>query len=108
MSDFPPVVPQLLHTVLDAVDVRAEAEFWRDLLGLAYRSGDEVPTGDVDDADWVVLTHPDGRHCLAVQEVAWITPSSWPGSSARVKSPVLRNRFMPPATKALRRESLTM
>lgn len=78
MSDFPPVVPQLLHTVLDAVDVRAEAEFWRDLLGLAYRSGDEVPTGDVDDADWVVLTHPDGRHCLAVQEVARMTPSRWP------------------------------
>ena len=30
MSDFPPVVPQLLHTVLDAVDVRREAEFWRE------------------------------------------------------------------------------
>ena len=35
MSDFPPVIPQLQHTVLDATDVRAEAEFWRDLLGLA-------------------------------------------------------------------------
>ena len=37
MSDFPPVIPQLLHTVLDATDVRREAEFWRNLLGLAYR-----------------------------------------------------------------------
>ena len=64
MSDFPPVVPQLLHTVLDAVDVRGEAEFWRDLLGLAYRPGDELPTEGADDADWLVLTHPDGGRCL--------------------------------------------
>ncbi|MDT0186726.1 VOC family protein [Microbacterium sp. ARD31] len=78
MSDFPPVVPQLLHTVLDAVDVRAEAEFWRDLLGLAYRDGDEVPADGADDADWLVLTHPDGRRCLAVQEVDALPPSRWP------------------------------
>ena len=26
--------PHLLHTVLDARDVRGEAEFWRELLGL--------------------------------------------------------------------------
>lgn len=32
-------VPQLLHTVLDACDVRGEAEFWRELLGLVYRPG---------------------------------------------------------------------
>jgi hypothetical protein len=50
MSDFPPVVPQLLHTVLDAVDVRGEAEFWRDLLGLAHRPGDEAPASGVDGA----------------------------------------------------------
>jgi catechol 2,3-dioxygenase-like lactoylglutathione lyase family enzyme len=78
MSDFPPVVPQLLHTVLDAVDVRAEAEFWRDLLGLAYRDGDEVPDDGPDDADWLVLTHPDGRRCLAFQEVDALPPSRWP------------------------------
>jgi hypothetical protein len=78
MSDFPPVVPQLLHTVLDAVDVREEAEFWRALLGLAYRPGDEVPAAGVDEADWVVLTHPDGRRCLAIQGVAAMTRSSWP------------------------------
>lgn len=78
MSDFPPVVPQLLHTVLDAVDVRAEAEFWRDLLGLAYRSGDEAPDTGPDDADWLVLTHPDGRRCLAVQQVDSLPESRWP------------------------------
>ena len=78
MSDFPPVVPQLLHTVLDAVDVRAEADFWRDLLGLAYRPGDEVPASGRDDADWLVLTHPDGRRCLAIQRVDTLPPSRWP------------------------------
>jgi hypothetical protein len=73
MSD----VPQLLHTVLDAVDVRAEAEFWRELLGLVYRPGDEAPEG-TDDADWLVLTHPDGRRCLAIQEVEALAGSRWP------------------------------
>jgi hypothetical protein len=82
-ADFPPAVPQLLHTVLDARDVRREAEFWRMLLGLTYRPGDEAPDegaedeGD-DDKDWLVLTHPDGRRCLAVQEVADLPESRWP------------------------------
>lgn len=70
-------VPQLLHTVLDACDVRAEAEFWRELLGLVYRPGDEVPDGP-DDADWLVLTRPDGRRCLAIQEVESLPASRWP------------------------------
>ena len=74
MSD----VPRLLHTVLDAVDVRAEAEFWRELLGLVYRPGDDVPTDGPDDADWLVLTHGDGTRCLAVQQVEQLPPSRWP------------------------------
>lgn len=78
MDDFPPVVPQLLHTVLDAVDVRGEAEFWRDLLGLAYRDGDEAPADGPDDADWLVLTHPDGRRCLAIQGAEVVPDSRWP------------------------------
>lgn len=69
--------PHLLHTVLDAVDVRREAEFWRLLLGLVYRPGDEVPDGE-DDADWLVLTHPDGRRCLAFQQVAEQPRTTWP------------------------------
>ena len=77
-ADFPPVVPQLLHVVLDARDVRGEAEFWRMLLGLAYRPGDEAPEDGDDDTDWLVLTHPDGRRALAVQEVEQLTASRWP------------------------------
>lgn len=72
--------PQLLHTVLDAVDVRAEAEFWRELLGLVYRPGDEVPDGPgaVDDLDWLVLTDAGGRRALAFQQVAEQTRTTWP------------------------------
>ena len=73
MSD----VPRLLHTVLDAVDVRAEAEFWRELLGLTYRPGDEVRDGS-DDADWLVLLDAGGGWGLAVQEVEVLTPTRWP------------------------------
>lgn len=69
--------PHLLHTVLDATDVRGEAEFWRELLGLRYRSGDEVPDG-VDDADWLVLARPDGARCLALQEVESLPDNRWP------------------------------
>jgi catechol 2,3-dioxygenase-like lactoylglutathione lyase family enzyme len=71
--------PQLLHTVLDAVDVRREAEFWRELLGLVYRPGDEVPEGAVDDLDWLVLTQPDGDRRLAFQQVAEQARTTWPG-----------------------------
>ncbi|MBS2938120.1 VOC family protein [Nocardioides sp. J2M5] len=74
MSD----APQLLHTVLDAVDVRGEAEFWRRLLDLAYRAGDEVPSDGPDDADWLVLTRPDGTRILAIQGVDALEPSRWP------------------------------
>ena len=73
MSD----VPHLLHTVLDAPDVRREAEFWRELLGLVYRPGDESPDGE-DHADWLVLTHHDGRRALAIQEVEALPESRWP------------------------------
>ena len=69
--------PQLLHTVLDAVDVRREAEFWRELLGLSYRPGDEVPEGD-DDLDWLVLTDADGGRVLAFQQVAEQARTTWP------------------------------
>ena len=69
--------PELLHTVLDAVDVRREAEFWRELLGLVYRPGDEVPEGE-DDADWLVLLRPDGGRCLAFQLVEEQARTTWP------------------------------
>ena len=75
MSD----VPQLLHTVLDARDVRAEAEFWRQYLDLRYRPGDELPDGDAeDDADWLVLTRADGTRVIAVQEADELVATTWP------------------------------
>ena len=46
--------PRYLHTVLDTTDPRGLAEFYRELLGLEYRDGDEPPTnGSPDDADWL-------------------------------------------------------
>ena len=51
-----PTYPSLLHTVLDTTEPRRLAEFYRELLGLHYRPGDEAPpNGEVDDADWLVL-----------------------------------------------------
>jgi hypothetical protein len=74
MSDF----PRLLHTVLDATDCRGLAEFYRELLGLQYRPGDELPTDGPDDADWLVLVDDAGDRVLAVQEVERLQPTTWP------------------------------
>ncbi len=71
--------PVLMHTALDATDVRALAEFYRELLGLQYRPGDEPPTdGSVDDEDWLVLVDADGNRQLAFQEVATLARPTWP------------------------------
>jgi len=71
------VRPRLVQTAIDAADVRATAEFWRALLGLRYRPGDEPPTDGPDTTDWVVLLDGD-RRVLAVQEAVGLTPSTWP------------------------------
>ena len=70
--------PRLLQTVLDTTDVRALAEFYRELLGLQYRPGDEPPDTGPDDSDWLVLTEPDGPRQLAFQLVDELTPTTWP------------------------------
>lgn len=71
--------PTLMHTALDTTDVRGLAEFYRELLGLQYRPGDEPPTDEgSDDADWLVLVDAAGNRQLAFQEVATLTPSTWP------------------------------
>lgn len=70
--------PTLLHTVLDTTDVRTLAEFYRRLLGLVYRPGDEPPAEEPDDADWLVLTAADGTRALAFQEVESLTRTTWP------------------------------
>lgn len=74
--------PAYLHTVLDCERPRELAEFYRQLLGLVYRPGDEPPTaGSVDDADWLVLSQPDGTRQLAFQQVERLEPTTWPDSS---------------------------
>ncbi len=71
--------PQLLQTVLDATDVRSLAEFYRQLLGLVYRPGDEPPgDGEPDVADWLVLTDAGGARKLAFQQVDELPRNTWP------------------------------
>jgi hypothetical protein len=67
--------------VLDCTDARSVAEFYRRLLGLVYRPGDEPPEpGEADErgADWLVLRTPDGVPQLAFQQVAHLPETSWP------------------------------
>jgi catechol 2,3-dioxygenase-like lactoylglutathione lyase family enzyme len=71
--------PQLLHTALDTTDCRGLAEFYRQLLGLQYRPGDEPPAdGTTDDADWLVLTDFSGVRKLAFQQVEQLQRTTWP------------------------------
>lgn len=70
--------PWLMHTAIDTTDCRGLAEFYRELLGLHYRPGDEPPTDGVDDADWLVLLDDDGRRKLAFQQVDRLEPTTWP------------------------------
>jgi catechol-2,3-dioxygenase len=71
-------VPTLRQVVLDATDVRGLAEFYRQLLGLEYRPGDEVPSPD---DDWLVLRAPSGARQLAFQRVGELPETTWPSSA---------------------------
>lgn len=76
-----PTTPKLRQTVLDCESPRALAEFYRELLGLAYRPGDEPPvTGepDPDGEDWLVLRPEEGGHGLAFQQVDRLPRPTWP------------------------------
>lgn len=74
-----PEYPQLLHTAIDTTDVRGLAEFYRLLLGLRYRHGDEPPAdGAPDDADWLVLVDSTGARKLAFQQVPRLERTTWP------------------------------
>jgi catechol 2,3-dioxygenase-like lactoylglutathione lyase family enzyme len=76
-----PVTPRLAQVVFDTLDARATAEFWRQLLGLVYRAGQEPPAPGVDDEvgrDWLNLLTPDGARRLAFQQVAELPRSTWP------------------------------
>jgi catechol 2,3-dioxygenase-like lactoylglutathione lyase family enzyme len=73
--------PTILQTVLDTTDARGLAEFYRELLGLRYREGDEPPpAGEPDERgrDWLVLLDPGGGRSLAFQQVEELTPTTWP------------------------------
>lgn len=69
--------PQLLQTVLDCTDPRRLAEFYRQLLGLMYRAGDEPRDGN-QDADWLVLLTQSGERRLAFQQVDELPETTWP------------------------------
>ena len=66
------VYPTLRQVVLDGPDVRALAEFYREMYGLTYRPGDEVVEGQ----DWLVLQG--GGVQLAFQENKDLRPTTWP------------------------------
>jgi catechol-2,3-dioxygenase len=82
VSDF----PVLLHTAIDARDCRALGEFYRQLLGLRYREGEEPPSdGCPDDADWLVLLDRDGNRVLTIQEKKDTTPPTWPSEEVPIQ-----------------------
>ena len=73
--------PTIRQTVLDTTDPRGLAEFYRQLFGLVYRPGDEVPPAgqpDENGQDWLVLRTPGGAPSLAFQKVDELTPTTWP------------------------------
>ena len=76
-----PGFPELRQVVLDSTDARALAEFYRRLLGLAYRPGDEPPAAGEPDPlgrDWLVLRDAAGSARIAFQQVAELPEVTWP------------------------------
>ncbi|MBU8859843.1 MULTISPECIES: VOC family protein [unclassified Micromonospora] len=72
---------RLCQVVLDCTDARALAEFYRVLLGLVYRPGDEPPAaGEPDERgrDWLVLRTAEGVPQLAFQQVDRLPEVTWP------------------------------
>ena len=67
------------QVVLDSTDIRTLAEFYRQLLDLTYRPGDEPPApGDPDPlgADWLVLRGAGVQ--FAFQQVERLPEATWP------------------------------
>jgi len=73
--------PALRQVVLDCTDARALAEFYRQLLGLRYRPGDEPPADGEPDPlgrDWLVLQDAADGTRVAFQQVAELPEATWP------------------------------
>jgi catechol 2,3-dioxygenase-like lactoylglutathione lyase family enzyme len=70
--------PRLVQTVLDATDVRGLAEFYRQLLGLRYRPGDEPTDEETESPDWLVLRDAADVNRLAFQQVERLELTTWP------------------------------
>lgn len=68
--------PVLRSVVLDCLDARALAEFYRELLGLQYRPGDEPGPPGAPELDWLVLRG--GGVALAFQQVPALPEATWP------------------------------
>ena len=72
---------RMVGAVLDTTDPRALAEFYRDLLGWAYRAGHEPPAPgqpDPQGQDWLVLRPPGEGVQLAFQRTDQLPRSTWP------------------------------
>lgn len=76
--------PRWRQVVLDTMDARGLAEFYRRLLGFAYRPGDEPPAPGEDDVpgrDWLVIRPPSGGAGIAFQQVTELPETTWPDSA---------------------------
>ncbi|HTZ25268.1 MAG TPA: VOC family protein [Streptosporangiaceae bacterium] len=94
--------PQLQNTVLDTTKVRELAEFYRELLGLCYRPGDEPPAdGTADDPDWLVLMDAEGMRKLAFQYADSVRRTTWPSSEVPMQ---LHLDFTVPSVAELQRQ----
>ncbi len=81
---MPESYPILCAVVLDTTDARSLAEFYRQLLGYVYRSGDELPLpgqADPSGRDWLVLIDTGGQPRLAFQQVSELAAPTWPRPS---------------------------
>lgn len=70
--------PEIRQVVLDCLDARALAEFYRQLLGWRYRDGDEPEAAADGERDWLVLRSATDAAGVAFQQVDQLRESTWP------------------------------
>lgn len=68
--------PRLVQTVIDAPDHRRLAEFYRELLGYAYRNGSEPGPGD--EPTWIEIEDRAAGQRLTFQQTSHHRPPDWP------------------------------